>query len=176
MEVKYKNSQSEILEFYNFINSKIKVLKYYKRSVRFASIPVCLLIYIIIGVPDIIINRGLVKSDIVLILEFVGLAISWSILYSIVSSLMTNSYLKNQINNLKLDFDEEIILRVEKDGILVSRAESEIKYNWAGIKDVIENKKFVYIIVKNNISIVVPEASFEDKEAFVEAIRKNIDK
>lgn len=174
MEIKYKNSQSEILEFYNFINSKIRALKYYKRSVRFASIPICLLIYIVIGVPDIIVNRGLMKSDIIVILEFIGLAALWTIGYSIISKLMTNSNLKSEIKNLKVNFDEEITLKVEKDGVIVSKSESESKYNWSGIKDVIVNNKFVYIIVKNNISIVIPETAIEDKEAFVKAIKKNI--
>ena len=172
MEIKYKNSDKDIFDFYKYANKGLKELKYYKMAVRFASIPICALIYIIIGLPSIMINRGMDKESINLLIIAILIAVAWIVFYSIIDKINTDNNIKNEIKWLDISNDNEITLNIDDDGILVSTSDDKSKYLWSGIIDIIEDKNSLYIIVKNNNTIIIPKNVVENYNGLLEEINK----
>lgn len=172
MEIKYKNSDKDIFDFYKYLNKGLKELKYYKMAVRFASIPIGALIYIIIGLPSIMLNRGMDKENINLLAIVILVAVAWIILYSIIDKLNTDSNIKKEIKWLDISYNNEITLNIDDDGILASTSEGNSKYIWSGIVDIIEVNNSLYIIVKNNKSIIIPKNAVDNFNELLEEIKK----
>ena len=172
MQIKYKNSDKDIFDFYKYSNKGLKELKYYKMAVRFASIPICALIYIIIGLPSIMLNRGMDKENTNLLTIVILIAIVWIVLYSIIDKLSTDSNIKKEIKWLDISHNNEITLNIEDDGITVSTSEDKSKYLWSGINDIIEVNNSLYIIVKNNKSIIIPKNAVDNFNELLEEINK----
>lgn len=172
MEIKYKNSDKDTFDFYKDSNKGLKELKYYKMAVRFASIPICALIYIIIGLPSIMINRGMDKENTNLLIIVILIAVAWIVLYSIIDKLNTDSNIKKEIKWLDISYNNEITLNIDDDGILVSTSEDKSKYLWSGIIDIIEVNNSLCIIVKNNKSIIIPKNAVDNFNELLEEINK----
>lgn len=77
-----------------------------------------------------------------------------------------------QIKWLDIPYNNEITLNIEDDGIAVSTSEDKSKYLWSGINDIIEVNNSLYIIVKNNKSIIIPKNAVDNFNELLEEINK----
>ena len=77
-----------------------------------------------------------------------------------------------EIKWLDIPYNNEITLNIEDDGITVSTSEDKSKYLWSGINDIIEVNNSLYIIVKNNKSIIIPKNAVDNFNELLEEINK----
>lgn len=170
MEIKYKNSKDDFVRLYEKNINTLKILRNYKLFVRFAGVPLFLIIYIIIGRPEIIKYRGFTSKDIFLIILFTSMAIIWAIGYTYISKLMTRGDIKKEIDDYNINFQEELTLSFKEEGILLINNKSHNLYMWQSIKNVIDNEDYIYIIIKNNIPVIIPKVEI-DKEVIEQVLK-----
>lgn len=163
MEIKYKNSKDDFVRLYEKGINTLKALRSYKFLIRFAGVPLFLAIYIIVGRPEIIKYRGFTSKDLFLIIFFTSMAIVWAVSYTCISKVMTRGDIKKEIDDCHISFQEELVLNFKKEGILLISNNSQNLYMWESIKDIIDTKDYIYIIIKNNLPVIIPKSEIDEQ-------------
>lgn len=175
MEFIYKNTKEELYDFYLYYLKDQKTINKYKLIKKIIMIPIGL----ILSLTSLYFRWDLIKIHGYLTTQdiaFIFLPIIFGVLWCSIGFLLANTIRKEHfediLKNIKYDIDEEISIVLDDYGIICKRPEEKTTYKWESIKKVEEKNNCVYIVLKNNRGIIIPDSKFDDENKKEEFFKK----
>ncbi|NLK95077.1 MAG: YcxB family protein [Clostridiales bacterium] len=180
MELSYKNSELDFFKYYKKYLSEQTAIKIYRRIKSLIMIPIGMVLAISIyfmRLPLIKIHEQVEPEDIIYIILPILFGVLWYISYTIIHHLSIKENLSSILKNISYDYNEEINIKFNEDGIIAKRESSSFTIKWNGVKEFYEDKELLYIILVDRNAIIIPKDVFNEentKEDLIKLIKENI--
>lgn len=176
MNLSYKNTELQLLNFYRkFLKNQTSEKTYRKiKSIIMIPIGIVLSLSIYLSRKPLIEVHGQIQiEDILYIVLPLVFGVSWYLIYIFLYQISIKENLLFELKTINYSYEEDLNININEEGIIVKREDSSLYIKWNAIKEVSLEKDMIYLILRDGTALIIPMESFNEdntKEDFLKLI------